>query len=261
MRRILFFCGIFACLAVPAESGQLTLVPQGRLFPITFADPREIRTAVGFSGDASIQAIVGSYLSLFSVSPSESSWRFQFGLEGRGLFSMRQAGGRFPLETVDGTLGAYFEAASGDWHYQLRYTHVSAHLADGSSGSAFPYSRESLSFRSGYCPNENLHLYVGLHKIVHTMPKVFPWALQIGANYFVPVNWPLSPFIGSDLRWQEESPTNPSFSLQLGFALHEASAAARSFRMYYSYYTGADVRGQFYRSLRTFHSFGLEFPL
>jgi hypothetical protein len=205
--------------------------------------------------------MVGSYLSLFSVADSDALWTMHFGLEGRGLFAMRQQGGRFPLETVDGTLGLYAEAASAAWRFQFRFTHVSAHLADGSAGTAIPFSRETVSFRSAYAPNDMFQVYAGLHKIVHTMPTVGTWAFQFGSQYFLPFSGTLTPFVAADLRWQEETAVNPSFSLQLGFALHEKENFRRTFRLYYSYFTGSDVRGQYYLQTRTTHSFGIEFPL
>src|SRR5690606_31743951 len=97
-------------------------------------------------------------------------------------FTMRQEGGRFPLETVDGTLGLYLEYASGPWQAQLRWTHVSAHLADGSSGTAFAYSRETLSLRGSYAPGDHLQVYFGVHKITNTMPKVHGLALEAGSS-------------------------------------------------------------------------------
>ncbi len=243
-------------------SSTFTLIPKGRLFPLTFADPREVRTAVTFSGSAPIQAMIGSYLSLLGVTGADNGWNFHFGLEGRGYFTMRQEGGRFPLETVDGTLGIYFEYASGPWHSQLRYTHVSAHLADGLTGSSpIPYSRETLSLRGGYSPNKHSQIYLGIHRLVNTVPKVHPLALQLGGSYFFPTGLQTTPYFAADLRWQEETKVNPSFALQLGFALHQIPDHLRSFKLYYQYYTGADVRGQFYLGTTTSHSFGLELPL
>lgn len=258
---LLFIAFALALSRTASADSQLTLLPNGRLFPITFADPREIRTALTFSGDKDIQAMLGSYLSIFSIAPEDKSWDFHFGLEGRGYFTMREEGGRFPLETVDGTIGVYTEYAQGPWAVQLRYTHVSAHLADGSTDVPIAYSRESLILRGGYSPSENLHVYLGLHRLVNTTPKVHKHAIQIGANYFLPFGTATTPFIASDLRWNEEAPTNPSFALQLGVALHRPDSVRRSFRLFYSYYTGSDVRGQYFLSPRTLHSFGLEIPL
>ncbi|MBY0370539.1 DUF1207 domain-containing protein [bacterium] len=244
-----------------AESSDFTWVPGGRLFPVTFADPREIRTFVNFNSGNHIQASVGSYLSLFSVAPEDKSWGVMFGLEGRGYFVMRQEGGRFPLESVDGTLGLYTEYSQGPWAAQLRYTHVSAHLADGSSGTAIPYSRETLSLRGSYNPCENAQVYVGIHRLVNSVPKMHPLALQVGGNYFWDLGFSAVPFVAGDLRWQEESTVNPSFALQLGVAISQPGKPRHAFRMYYSYFTGADIRGQFYLDTRTYHGFALEFPL
>jgi hypothetical protein len=243
-----------------AEGNKIKFVPAGRLFPLTFADPREIRTSVAFAGDRYIQATVGSYLSLFSIEPEDGSWGFHFGLEGRGLFTLRQESGRFPLETVDGTIGVYAEYGKGNWQTQLRYTHVSAHFADGIVATPIPYSRETLSLRGGYSTAEG-QAYVGIHRVANTVPAVHPLALQVGGSYFWPTDSALSPFVAADLRWQEETPINPSFALQIGVALHPPGKYTRSFRVYYSYYTGADIRGQYYLSTQTVHAIGIELPL
>jgi hypothetical protein len=260
MRRLIFSCLVILAPTLWADN-VWTLVPQGRLFPITFADPREIRTMVAFTDTGKIQTSVGSYLSLFSVNDEDETWKFHFGLEGRGYLTMRQQGGRFPLETVDGTIGLYAEYAHDEFQYQFRYTHVSAHLADGSTDSPIAFSRETISLRAGYSPNENLHAYVGLYKIVHTMPTVSEWSVQLGTSYFFPLPGQTTPFIAADLRVQNEAAANPCFTLQLGFAMHSKESVRRSFRAYYSYYTGADMRGQYYLQTSTQHSINLEFPL
>jgi len=244
-----------------AESDRFTLVPDDRLFPLTFADPREIRTFVAFNNGREIHAAVGSYQSLFSVTPEDKRWAMHFGLEGRGYFVMRQEGGRFPLETVDGTLGLYLEYAQGPWQTQLRYTHVSAHLADGSTGIAIPYSREMISLRASFAAGQDGQLYVGAHKLVNTIPRVHGLSLQFGGNYFFPWEGRVTPYIAGDLRWQEESKVNPSFALQLGIALQQPGRPRDAFRIYYSYFTGVDIRGQYYRDTRTYHGFAIEFAL
>lgn len=244
----------------------LELLPSGRPFRPTFSDPREIRMGLSFQGNAQINASVGNYFSLFAIAPTEGNetnppWLFHMGLEGAGYFTMRQADRRFPLESADGLIGAYFEGASGPWQAQLRVTHISAHLADGSAGTPIAYSREFVVLRTGYVPYQELQIYGGLHYLINTVPKVAPWTFQWGANYFVPLNYSLVPFVGTDLKWKQETSVNPSFQLLLGLALNNPPQAYRSFRFYYSYYTGADPRGQFYNREITAHSVGIDMQI
>src|SRR5690606_15226269 len=115
-----------------------------------------------------LYAIVGNYFSLFSRE-SPSGWRTHMGLEGRGFFTMRSESSRFPLETVDGMVGVYLEGARNAFQWQFRYTHLSAHLADGLPNvQPQAFSRETLSLRLGYVPNLETHVYGGAHYIANS---------------------------------------------------------------------------------------------
>ena len=109
----------------------LELIPKGRPFRLTFADPREIRMALTFEGSSKINATIGNYFSILGIrNENNPDWFFHVGLEGAGYFTMKQAEKRFPLETADGLIGLYIETSVGSAQYQFRLTHISAHLAD-----------------------------------------------------------------------------------------------------------------------------------
>lgn len=258
----LFILCFLASPLFAAEIG-LELLPRGRPFRLTFADPREIQMKLAFEGDSKLNAVVGNYFSIFGIRPTvDSDWQLHFGLEGGGFFSMRQAQSRFPLETADGLLGMYFEGANGPLQAQLRFTHISAHFADGSTDIPIAYSREFISLRGAYLLQPEWQVYSGIQFLVNTVPKVHPWSLQWGTTYFLPIGFTkISPFVGADFKWKEESKYNPSFHIQLGIALNNPPEAYRSFRFFYSYYTGADPRGQYYDRAYTAHSFGIEMQI
>lgn len=246
----------------------LRLLPEGRPFQLTFPDPREIRMGLTFEGDSKLVALIGNYFSILSLEPpdteegTEPDWTMHFGLEGAGYFSMRSADGRFPLETTDGLIGVYIEGKSGIFQWQTRFTHISAHLSDGLPGVPIAYSRETVSLRGGVAPNERSHAYAGVSYLAHTVPDLKPWGLQVGGSYFLP--WgiaAMNPFVGFDLKWKEESAVNPSFALQIGVGINNPPEAYRSFRFFYSYYTGADPRGQMLNSTVTSHAFGIEMQI
>lgn len=263
-----FFCFfLFSSLACGA-SGRLglELLPKGRPFRLTFVDPREIRMGINFQGNSVINATVGNYFSILGIEPAdpdpeEPKKFFHLGLEGAGYFTMRQAEKRFPLETADGLIGFYFEGASGDWQAQLRMTHISAHLADGSSGTPIAYSREFLAFRFGYVPYDELQLFGGIHYLVNTIPQLPRWAFQLGSSYFLPIDYSLVPFAGFDLKLKQESLGNPAFQLMVGLALNNPPKSYQSFRFYYAYFTGADPRGQFYNQAVTTHTVGIDMQI
>lgn len=260
---ILIVCLWTSAHAVESHVGLELLPKERRPFRPTFADPREIRMSLGFEGDSKINAAIGNYFSIFSIRPAEDPhWYLHFGLEGAGFFTMRQASSRFPLETADGLIGVYVEGRNGQGLWQVRYTHVSAHLADGSTGSAIPYSRETLSARAAWVPFEELQLYGGAHYLTNSIPILDPWGLQWGGSYFLSLgDTKIIPFCAADFKWKQGSAANPSFNLQFGAALNNPPEAYRSFRFFYSYYTGVDPRGQFYDRIYTAHSIGIEMQI
>jgi len=264
-KSLFFFLVVFLCSFSQARQSDndlaIKLLPKGRLFRLTFSDPREIRMGLSIQGDSQIHATVGNYFSILGLGYSDTRPFFHMGLEGAGYFTMRQEDKRFPLETADGLLGAYFEAQSGSFQGQFRLTHISAHLADGSNKTPIAYSREFAVLRLGFVPQEELQLYTGIHYLINTVPQVRPWTFQLGGNYFLPLDVSLVPFIGFDLKWREENNTNPSSQVLLGLALNNPPQAYRSFRLYYAYYTGADPRGQFFNTLITNHSVGIELQI
>lgn len=264
MKKYLLYLVLGVCVqTLGASEIGLELLPRGRPFRLTFADPREIQMHLAFEGDSRLNAAVGNYFSIFGIRPAEhSDWQLHFGLEGAGFFSMRQADSRFPLETADGLIGTYLEGANGPLQVQLRFTHISAHFADGTTQTPIAYSREFTTLRAGYLINESWHAYAGFQYLVNTVPKVHPWAVQWGTTYFFPVGVAkFSPFVGLDFKWKEESRYNPSFSGQLGLALNNPPEAYRSFRFFYAYYTGSNPRGQLYDREYTAHSFGIEMQI
>ena len=213
--------------------------------------------AVLYDIDSRLHAMVGNQVSLFGLRDETS--QMHLGLEGGGYFSMRQEGRRFPLETADGLIGWYAEGLRKNWQWQTRYTHISAHLADGSNEAPIPYSRETVAVRLGWTGLPGLHLYGGLHYLVNTIPNLPPFALQVGGSWFAP-DVRFTPFAAWDFRWRQAAPYNPSASIQLGVALPHSGTPQRSFRLFYAYTSGADIRGQFYYRERTMHSVGFEVP-
>lgn len=241
----------------------LELIPRGRPFRMTFADPREVRMALVFEGSTKIDATIGNYFSLFGIRSEEGSdWFFHVGLEGCGYFTMRQSDNRFPLETADGLIGFYTETAVGPFQYQFRLTHISAHLADGSTDGSIAYSRETAILRTGYLLNQDTHFYAGIHYMVNTVPKLPRWTYQLGASsFFRFFEGKLAPFAAFDLKHKGDVSVNPSLSLQLGVAFGNPPDIYKSFRFFYSYFTGTDPRGQYYTKHVTEHSIGIEMQI
>lgn len=268
------FAGVILCvsslsvLAVEQEQMQFKLLPRERAFQLTFADPREIRMALQFEGGSRLTAAVGNYFSLLGWETPENydedtpARKLCFGFEGAGYFGLRQYENRFPLETADGLIGAYLEGSHGPWQAQLRYTHISAHLADGSDGTPIPYSREFLALRLGYVPFANAFLYGGISSLVNSVPPLPAMGVQWGAQVFLPISSFFAvPFAAADFKWKRESPKNPSMNFQIGIGLNDPPEAYRSFRIFYSYFSGSDPRGQYYFNDFQSHALGIEMQI
>lgn len=260
--KFLFILAVFSSETLFAM--RLELIPKGRPYRLTFADPREIRMSLQFHSDSRLTAAVGNYFSLVEWnSESSNPWRAHFGLEGAGYFTMRHTATRFPLETTDGLIGAYLETQQGEWQGQIRLTHISAHLSDGiSNATPLIYSRESVVAKAGWSPDPTRQCYGAVHMLVHTIPELPRFAFQLGGYYFWEgVSQWLLPYIATDLKFSRESSFSPSWSWQMGMAINNPSESYRSFRLFYSYYTGADPRGQFYFRNYTSHALGLEMQI
>jgi hypothetical protein len=262
------FCilaGVFAFNAVlyaSDEEASVELLPRGRPFELTFADPREIKLGLQMDGSGQLFADVGNYFSILGYGPRDHSWSGQFGIEGAGYFEMRRENSRFPLQTADGLLGVYFEGNFGPWQGQLRYTHISAHLADGSTANDIVYSREFATLRAAYVPSFATQVYVGVSLLTNSTPALPPWTFQAGGSLFwEKLMLKVVPFIAADFKYRTESSYNPSLNVEIGVALNNPPEAYRSFRLFYAYYTGEDPRGQFYNQYYTSHSIGLEMQI
>ncbi len=263
MRYLLFYLTLLYLSNSAFSAVGLELIPKDRPFRLTFADPREIRMALTFEGSSKINASIGNYFSLFGIRSEENSdWFFHVGLEGAGYFTMKQADHRFPLETADGLIGFYTETAVGPFQYQCRLTHISAHLADGSTDGSIAFSRETAVLRMGYLLNQDTHFYSGISYIVNSTPNVSRWAFQLGASSFFKISESkIVPFSAFDLKHKGESAINPSFNMQLGIAFGNPPEVYKSFRFFYSYYTGTDPRGQYFTKQVTEHSVGIEMQI
>jgi len=262
MRPTLILCALILWTHARADSIDWEfLPPHGRPARLSIADPREIAMQLAYQGDSKLIADVGNYFSFLSAQSADKRWIAHFGIEGCGFFTLRREEGRFPLETIDGLIGLYTEAKAGAWQTQLRYTHISAHLADGSGGTPIAYSREFAALKEAFVPDDTLHAYLAFQTLVNSTPNLPPLGADWGGSYFLPINSQFTPFIGLDMKWRQETIYNPSLSLQLGIALNHPPDAYTSFRFYYAYYTGQDPRGQYYMRELTVHSIAIEMQI
>ncbi|MGZ3693172.1 MAG: DUF1207 domain-containing protein [Bdellovibrionota bacterium] len=244
----------------PDQPEGYVALPPGRPFPSLPSDPRDLKLSLLKNSKDEIEASVGGYRSLvgWKGDISGRSTVIHAGLEGDGFFLMRQEGSKFPLHSSDGLIGLYAEGIRGLNMYQLRYTHVSAHLSDGLFGlrQRIFYTRETLSLRLAR-QLDIFRVYAGYHYLVHTEPKVGKHSLQAGFYGILPMHWlSLHPYFGGDLKVRNAD-EGTTYNIILGGAL-VSSLGSPPLRLAVNYTKGHDLRGQFYKEKTEKWSFGLE---
>jgi hypothetical protein len=249
--------------ALPEMPEGWSLLPRSRPFGLLPSDPRDLRLGLFKNNKSELEADLGGYRSVVG-------WRGELdgetlfvhaGIEGGAFFQMIQQGSKFPLDSSDGLLGLYGEAARGPWGYQLRYTHISAHLVDGLFGVRSPilYTREFLSARVSRSIDW-FRPYVGFQFLTHTAPEVPKSALEVGGYAILPAHWGVAhPYFGGDLRVRSAQ-EGTTFQLGLGTALL-SSQGASPLLVTASYLKGHDLRGQFYDENTEKWLFGLDLEI
>jgi hypothetical protein len=243
----------------PAQGEGWVALPHGRPFGILPSDPRDLKLALRGNNKKEIEADVGGYRSL-------AGWRkegcvFHVGIEGGAFFQMRKEGSNFPLHSSDGLIGLYAETAREHWAYQLRFTHISAHLSDGLTPvrQRILYTREFVALRAARQLGW-FRAYAGYQALVHTKPDLPRHSLQLGGYAYLPWHWGIAhPYLGGDLRvrGKEEGTT---FQLGAGAAL-VSSSGMPPVRLTATYLKGHDLRGQFYLEPTEKWAFGLDLDL
>lgn len=247
-------------MAPPDQPNGWVALPPGRPFPSLLSDPRDLKLALRKNNKNELEADVGGYRSF-------AGWKgdmrgkptvIHVGLEGNAYFLLRQEGSKFPLHSSDGLIGIYADAIRGLWLYQLRYTHVSAHLSDGlfNIRQRNTYTRETLSLRAARQFGV-VRAYGGYHFLAHTKPELPRHSLQLGAYSILPWHWEkFHPFVGADIRIRNAQ-EGTTFQLTGGAAL-VSSLGAPPLRLALAYLKGHDLRGQFYTERTEKWSLGLE---
>jgi hypothetical protein len=146
------------------------------------------------------------------------------------------------------------------------YGHFSAHIADDGIEilgiHSINYAKDYISLLGAYrfAPADGV-VYGGGRYDFHSLPEIGKhWIGQIGGEVH-----PISLFAGAtvyaalDLRFKEETAWRSTQSYQAGVALSGRSGA--SVRVAYTYRTGGDDRGQFYRETSSAHLVGVYIDL
>lgn len=180
----------------------------------------------------------------------------------------------FPVDAIDYMFGLNFgfKTALRDYSFgaRIRLSHISAHFVDGhfdvvqqqwkDGRNPRVYSREFLevlAFYSFY----NLRVYGGGTYLYHVDPPgIGKASLQTGLEYYLKdaFSYNISPYIAADgTRGTNDNKRN--FTLNAGIKFGKIEE--RGLRIYYQYYTGYDINGEYFDVRREYSTLGINLDL
>lgn len=182
----------------------------------------------------------------------------------------------FPVDAVDYLFGlnaGYKNESSASLSFGARFrlSHISAHFADGHLDPANNswrdgispkvYSREFIELIPFISWND-LRFYTGYTYTFHVDPGIFNKNIfQFGFDYFIK-NFPaknFSPFVGYDLRLFKINTYTGNNSFMLGLKFGYANGKGIS--LFYNYYSGNSIHGEYFFRKDDYNALGLNLDL
>lgn len=181
----------------------------------------------------------------------------------------------FPVDAVDYLFGvnAGYRKVNRDDEYGIRFrlSHISAHMVDGHYDPAIKgwrngrapmvYSREFLEFIP-YYSFDNLRLYAGYTYIYHIDPaRLGKNVFQAGFDYFLKgvLGNNTTPFAAYDLRLAKIGEYRGNNSVMAGIKFGHANS--RGFSLYYTYYSGKSIHGEYHDIDKSYSAVGFNLDL
>jgi len=182
----------------------------------------------------------------------------------------------FPVDAVDYLFGVNFSYKKQVHNYSFgirgRISHISAHFVDGHFDKAnnqwmngldpIVYSREFIELMPFY-QYEDLRVYLGGTYNFHLDPnRLGKSNIQTGFDYFLKnkISDLITPLIGYDFRLVKVHSfysANNSINIGVKFGKPEG----KGFRVYYQYYSGNDLHGEYVDFKSTYSAIGINLDL
>lgn len=182
----------------------------------------------------------------------------------------------FPVDAVDYLFGVNFGYKrtideSNNYGIRVRFSHISAHFADGHYDGNINgwrdnlkprvFSREFFELLPFYKYN-NLRFYGGLTYIYHVDPTyIGKYNFHAGFDYFHD-NFIISgihPFVGYDLRAIKITKYSVNNSISAG--LKFGYIKGRGISVYYSYFNGNNIHGEYFNFREKYSAIGINLDL
>lgn len=218
---------------------------------------------------------IGNSMDLLRISP-DASTNYSIGADFFTYTLLRgEKDFHFPVDAVDYLFGlnaAYRKTVEHD-EYGLRFrlSHISAHFVDGhydfknliwrNNQNPRVYSREFLEFMPFY-RMDNLRLYGGLTYIFHIDPTYLGrYNFQAGFDYFLKdkiFNY-ITPFAAYDIKLVKVRKYSAENTFNAGIKV--GYAEGRGFSLYYSYYSGMSMHGEYFDYHKNYNAIGFNLDL
>ena len=253
-----------AAQPIPDTAGHSPVVvfPRACMFPHKYADG--LSHQFGVSKDLSsamIRGSIGGHIPVLEVNLDLTT--LQFGAGATVLTSIIKKPGLLQVVTVDFLVEFPVDIRLTD-RTTLRtgYGHFSAHFADDGieilGRSSINYAKDYLMlFGSWQIPAVDGALYAGGHWDYHSLPEeeshwTAQWGIEAGNLRLLPE---VCLYAALDIQWKSEVAWATLQSYQCGLKLFPRGE--RAVRIAYTYRTGLDERGQFYRQQTDIHLIGI----
>lgn len=183
---------------------------------------------------------------------------------------------KFPVETIDylfGLNGSYKKKLNdcNELGVRLRLSHISAHLVDGQfdaqsqqwreNRKPFVFSKEFVEIFPYYRFN-TFRTYIGLTYIFHIIPKeIKKFNMQLGVDYFATgmVNDFITPFLAYDFKLLGISKYSGNNIISAGIKFGKWNQ--RGLSLYYSYFSGKSIHGEYFDLNENYSAIGFNFEL
>ncbi len=274
MKKILFFfLIIFASNTFAQESSKpaqdnfdvavkIELFPIDLLYKPNYTNPFEAKIGTQFTlNENKLQLDIGTAKDILRYYHSPNL-HFGFGAEFFTWTMLKsESDFKFPVVTVDYFFGIYFSnlyrTESFTIRNRLRVGHISAHLVDGSYDVLtnkwnnnllpFVYSREFLELSTSL-DYDYLRTYFGFNYLFHTIPsEEGKINFNLGSEVFIYRLEELHStiFIGLDLKLLKGYSAKYRADKNFTVGFHIGDKVQTGLRVYYQYYSGGNIHGEF----------------
>jgi hypothetical protein len=218
---------------------------------------------------------IGNSLDLVKISPNKET-NYSVGADFFTYTLLRgEKDFHFPVDAVDYLFGlnaGYRKTTDkGEYGARFRLSHISAHFVDGhfdfkneiwrDNRNPRVYSREFLELMPFYRIND-LRVYAGLTYIFHIDPAYLgKYNFQAGFDYFLKnrISEYVTPFVAYDIKLVKIRSYSAENTINAGIKFGHPQG--RGFSLYYSYYSGMSIHGEYFDYRKSYNAIGFNLDL